>query len=165
LPSSLRRAPALLVVLILAACGGKQAAVRVTLPSPGSAAVCAKLGAALPQTLDGRKRRSTTPASGLVAAWGSPAIVLRCGVPVVPTDAGDHITVDGVGWLTQGPLNGTVVWTTTDRTTGIELSVPASVNDQENVLGGLATAVTGSVSRAPAPASATATPGSAAPSG
>jgi hypothetical protein len=135
----------------------------VTLPSPGSSSACAKLAAALPQTLDGRKRRNTAPASDLVTAWGSPAVVLRCGVRVVVTNAGDHITVDGVGWLTQGPLNGTVVWTTTDRTTGIELSVPASVNDQENVLGELAPAVTGSVSRAPAPASATATPGSAAP--
>jgi hypothetical protein len=116
--------------------------------------VCAALAKALPDKLDGRARRTTSPVSDQVTAWGSPAVVLRCGVPAVRTNAGDHVEVDGVSWLTAGAVNGTVVWTTTDRTTSLELSVPESVNDQENVLGDLAPAVTGSVSRVPAPASA-----------
>jgi hypothetical protein len=167
-PAPLRQLPLPLVlaaVAMLAGCGGKQSAVAVAVPSPVATGACAGLAAALPHTLDGRTRRTTAPVSTLVAAWGSPAVVLRCGVPAVHTVAGDHIDVDGVSWLTPGPVNGTVVWTTTDRTTVIELTVPQSVHDQENLLGGLAPAVTGSVSRVPAPASATATRAAATPSG
>jgi Protein of unknown function (DUF3515) len=152
-----RRLAALSGALAVAGCGAKPSAVPVTVPtvptSPGGAA-CAALAKALPETLDGRARRTTRPVSDLVTAWGSPAVVLRCGVPAVRTSAGDHVDVDGVGWLTAGAVNGTVVWTTTDRTTSLELSVPESVNDQENLLGDLAPAVTGSISRAPAPPSA-----------
>jgi hypothetical protein len=164
LPSIRRRTLLLLSAVTLAGCGSKSAAVPVTVPSPAAAA-CTKLAAALPQTLDGRQRRTTTPVSEQVMAWGSPAVVLRCGVPALHTAAGDNITVDGVGWQTPGPVDGKVVWTTTDRTTAIELSVPDSINNQENLLGDLAPAVTGSVSRAPSPASATAAPGSATPTG
>jgi hypothetical protein len=165
LPSILRRTALLLTAAVLVGCGGRSAAVPVTVPNAPAANDCAKLAAALPHTLDGRARRATRPASELVAAWGSPAIVLRCGVPAARTSAGDHIDADGVSWLTPGAVKGMVVWTTTGRTTSIELSVPESVNDQENLLGDLAPAVSGSLSRAPAPASATATPGSATPSG
>jgi hypothetical protein len=143
-------------VVVLAGCGHDAGPVPVTVPT-GSAgdAVCATLAQHLPATLEGRKRRTTTPTSVRVTAWGDPAVVLRCGVPST-ADTGDHVTVNGVGWRTAGPAGGQVVWTTTDRSTGIELSVPDSVDDQETVLADLAAAVSGSVSRVPAPASATA---------
>jgi hypothetical protein len=155
-----RRLVALSAVLAVA-CGGKATAVPVSVPSGAGGAACAALAKALPKTLDGRARRTTSPVSDLVTAWGSPAVVLRCGVPAVRTSAGDHVDVDGVGWLTAGAVKGTVVWTTTDRTTSLELSVPESVNDQEILLGDLAPAVTGSISRVPAPPSAS--PGASSP--
>ena len=155
----------LLTVCCAAGCSGTPAAVSVVVPSAAPAAGgCARLATALPAKLDGRSRRSTKPASSLVTAWGSPAVVLRCGVPVPVGDAGQHVTVDGVSWLTDGPAHGLVVWTTTDRTTGLELSVPDSIDDQENLLGDLAPVVTATLSRAPAPASATASPSPAGPS-
>jgi hypothetical protein len=149
-----RRLAPVLAVLAVAGCGAKTSAVAVSVPSSSGGGACAALAKALPEQLDGRARRTTSPVTDLVAAWGSPAVVLRCGVPAVRTSAGDHVDVDGVGWLTAGPVNGRVVWTTTDRTTSVELSVPESVNNQENLLGDLAPAVSGAVSRVPAPASA-----------
>lgn len=83
-------------------------------------------------------------------------MVLRCGVPMADDATGDHVTVDGVGWRTAGPAHGSVVWTTTDRSTGLELAVADSVNDQETLLGELAPAISRTVSRVPATASATA---------
>jgi predicted small lipoprotein YifL len=154
---ALRRATVLLALLSLSACGGKQGPVAVTVPSAAVVGdACAHLAAALPTTLDGRARRTTKPVSARVTAWGSPAVILRCGVAKVSTDAGTHVTADGVSWLTAGPTKGLVIWTTVDRTTSLELSVPASIDDQENLLGDLAPAVSGSLSRVPAPASATA---------
>ncbi len=152
-PTTRRLAP-LLALITLAGCGGGHPAVPVTVPTPTAGTQCAALTAALPDKLDGRARRTTAPASDLVVAWGSPAVVLRCGVVAVHSSAGDHVTFDGVSWRTPGPVNGLVVWTTTDRQTTVELSVPEAVNNQETLLGELAPAVTGSLSRVPGPASA-----------
>ena len=154
-----------MAVVAAAGCAGHRSAVAVTVPSPTDGTACGRLIAALPHSLEGRSRRTTVPASSLVVAWGSPAVILRCGVPAVVTASGDHIVADGVSWVTPGAVKGLVVWTTTDRTTSVELSVPDSINDQENILGDLALALTGSVSQVPAPASATASPGAPAPSG
>jgi hypothetical protein len=135
----------------------------VVLPTPTGTTECGRLVAALPDELAGRARRTTSPTSDLVVAWGSPAVVLRCGVAGPTTDAGDHVTVDGVSWLTPGAVHGRVVWTTTGRSTSVELSVPDSINDQETLLGALAPAVSASLSPVPAPASAS--PARSTPSG
>ncbi|BEP16576.1 hypothetical protein acdb102_48870 [Acidothermaceae bacterium B102] len=87
---------------------------------------------------------------------------MRCGVAPVTTDAGDHVTVGGIGWLTPGQTGDVVVWTTTGLTPAVELSVPAAVNDQENLLTDLAPALA-SLSRVPAPASTAATPSGSVP--
>jgi hypothetical protein len=126
-------------------------------------AVCADLAATLPASLAGRARRTTSPVSPRVTAWGSPAVVLRCGVPSAADSTGENVTVDGVAWRTAGPAHGIVLWVTTDRSTGLELSVPDSVDDQETLLADLAAAVSSTVSRVPGPASASAA--SASPTG
>jgi Protein of unknown function (DUF3515) len=157
---------ALLPILAVSGCSSKASPVAVIAPTAsGSAGPCAKLTAALPAKLEGHGRRTTDPASARVTAWGSPAVVLRCGVAAVTTDAGDHVTVGGVGWLTPGQTGSTVVWTTVGLSPAVELSVPASVNDQENVLVDLAPALSASLSRVPAPASTAATPGAPVPTG
>ena len=152
-----------LVALAVAACSGHASPVAVTLPTSSvSADVCAHLAAALPAKLEGLTRRTTSPASPRVTAWGSPVVVLRCGVGPVTTDAGDHVTIGGIGWLTPGQSGDVVVWTTTGLAPAVELSVPASVHDQENLLTDVAPALAG-LSRVPAPASTAATPGGSAP--
>jgi hypothetical protein len=159
LPRAVRTAAVAILTLAVAACGhGKPAvSVSVSVPTaPVTGAVCADLAAKLPASLAGRSRRTTSPSSPRVTAWGSPAVVLRCGVPSAPDSTGDHVTVDAVAWRTTGPAHGVVVWVTTDRSTSLELSVPDSVDDQETLLADLAAAVSSSVSRVPGPASATA---------
>ncbi len=101
-------------------------------PPEVSAAVqraCEGLAAELPATVgDGLVRRTTKPESPLVAAWGDPAVVLRCGVPVDPDfSAGDQvieITRDGtVGWWAN--RNGdTAIWSTPHATVHVEVRIP-----------------------------------------
>ena len=70
--------------LLLAACSGS---VDVAPPDLGGASstasldACTQLTADLPEQVAEQKSRSTAPESPLTAAWGEPAILLRCGVP------------------------------------------------------------------------------------
>ena len=111
---------------------------RVTPPSPtGAAAVaCAHLVDYLPSRLDGHSSRLVRPRSPLVHAWGSPPIVLRCGVPQPATyDPGSPQTasVDGVIWF-QRIGRTAVTWTAIRRTADVELTVPRSYDAQGGFL-------------------------------
>ncbi|MCR1782529.1 DUF3515 domain-containing protein [Nocardioides carbamazepini] len=66
--------------LALAACGG---AVDVDVPrlSAADRAACAALAADLPDTLADEERVEIEPEDAPAAAYGDPAIVVRCGVP------------------------------------------------------------------------------------
>ena len=124
-------------MLVLAGCGSGPGAVAVTAPAPTGPAVtqCAALLDGLPATVLGEAARDVSPADAVAAAWGDPAIVLRCGVPrpaaLVATSA--CFEVNGVGWLvTQDgrevsgdqPATGTLTFTTIGRSTYVEVSVP-----------------------------------------
>jgi hypothetical protein len=55
---------------------------------------------AFPDAVADQSRRKTQPAAALGGAWGDPAIVAQCGVPV-PTDFNRTSacqTANGVGW-------------------------------------------------------------------
>jgi hypothetical protein len=113
--------------------------------------VCARLAAALPAELDGRSRVPTRPSSGLTAAWGDPAVVLRCGVdrPGGLTATSEVLEVDGVEWfLVEG--RGGLTFTTVGRATGVQVRVPGSVprTEASAVLVDLAAAVRRCVPRA-----------------
>jgi len=97
----------------------------VAVPSAGGAG-CARLADALPRELDGRDQRETAPDSARTAAWGDPAVVLRCGVARPPGLAGSEvIVVDGVGWvLAERPAS--YVFTTSDLATYVQVRVPRS---------------------------------------
>lgn len=77
-------------------------------------------------TLSGRPAQSSWT---YVAAWGDPAIVLRCGVrrpaALTPNSTALLIPVNGVTFL---PVNGKKynVFTVVDRAAYIEISVPVS---------------------------------------
>ncbi|WP_154794852.1 DUF3515 family protein [Occultella kanbiaonis] len=104
-------------------------------PAPSaSEPVCADVLIALPDTLAGADRRSTT--SQASRAWGDPAITLRCGVtPPGPTtdrcitaEAADGSTVD---WVVAeladddtGSESGSWTFTTYGRTPAVEVVVP-----------------------------------------
>ncbi|MEU6175614.1 DUF3515 domain-containing protein [Streptantibioticus parmotrematis] len=132
---SLRLLSAAACLLAAAACssGGSPYAVAVPSPSPDVATLCRALHAALPAKVDGQSRHTAQPASDLTAAWGDPAIALRCGVPQ-PTvltpgtphydPTADAAQIDGVDWLPQKQSDGSVRCTTTLRKAYVEVTIP-----------------------------------------
>ena len=76
-------------------------------------------------------------------AWGSPPIVLRCGVPRPATyDPGSPQTasVDGVIWFQQIGRSA-VTWTAIRRTADLQLIVPTSYDAQGGFLVELSKAI------------------------
>ena len=89
-----------LAVALLSGCGTEPVAVDVPDLPDDEAAACRDVVAALPDEVDGQERREVAGADGLAAAWGDPAIVLRCGVPQ-PSDftaTATCIEANGTGW-------------------------------------------------------------------
>ncbi|WP_052432488.1 DUF3515 domain-containing protein [Streptacidiphilus carbonis] len=141
--------------LLLAGCSSGGGAVHVAAPTPGgsAAARCGALVAALPKTLMGQSARSVAPAPGSTAAWGDPAVTLRCGVNAPGAldpasseydpklDNHDAQDVNGVCWLTGTAKGGGYVFTTIVQQTYVEVTVPGSYAGQQSPLGGLASAV------------------------
>ena len=114
-----------MTALLVAGCAGPLAS--AVDPPRGSGEGCARLHRQLPDDLDGHDRRDTSPASRRTAAWGDPALVLRCGVTRPPglTATSEVLEVDEVEWfLAERP--GAYVFTTAGRTTYVELRVPRS---------------------------------------
>ncbi|WP_370146714.1 DUF3515 family protein [Streptacidiphilus sp. EB129] len=144
---------ALLVTsLLLSGCSGDgSGSVRVAAPAPtGSAAAqCAALQQALPRTLQGRARREVTPATGTTAAWGDPAITLRCGVglPGVmdPNSSGYDplgqnsaaLDVNGLCWVSEQTSGGGYRFTTVKQQAFVEVDVPGAYHGQESPLSAL----------------------------
>jgi hypothetical protein len=86
--------------------------------------------------------RDTEPAVPYVAAWGDPAVVLRCGVPL-PAEYGPDsrlLEVDGIGWLPVDGEGGTF-FTAVDRAVHVELAVPDDYAPEADVLADLAPAI------------------------
>ena len=124
---------------------GGTVSVRATSPSPDAQGACTALIAKLGQTVDGLAKRKVSPASPYTAAWGDPAVTLRCGVAVKPADAHTAAAeINGVAWQTH-ELGDVVQWVTDGRTVGVELRVPLTYTSQENVLSAVGDAVTATV--------------------
>jgi hypothetical protein len=85
---------------------------------------------ALPDEVDGAARRKLKPTDAPAAAWGDPAIVLRCGVPM-PREFDRFSTcqeADGVGWfIPEEQITGRpepITMTTIGRAVNVEVSLP-----------------------------------------
>lgn len=101
--------------------------------APGGATpACTALTAALPHELGGLQRRTIEhaddPSLAGVAAWGAPAVILRCGIPTPGelTCTAAVQEVDGVAWL---PLStgGDTTYFVVDRSVRVALTVPGEV--------------------------------------
>jgi hypothetical protein len=119
-------------------------AVRVDPPrGHASSTGCSALLQALPTTLMGQVSRPVSPDDSMAAAWGDPAIVLRCGVPpppsLKPTSRCD--VVDGVGWFSRQDEVHDWIFTTIGRTTNVELRVPSDYTPAADALVDVAGAV------------------------
>ena len=131
---------AVVVVIVLAAVVNSRPLTSVNDPlalsaveAPGATTpACAALTAALPGQLGGLPRRQILqgddPSLTGVAAWGEPAVVLRCGVPTPAelTCSAAVQEVDGVAWL---PLSGggDTSYFVVDRSVRVALTVPDGV--------------------------------------
>ncbi|MQY12194.1 hypothetical protein SRB5_23240 [Streptomyces sp. RB5] len=131
--------------------------VAVPAPRPSGEAVahCAALAKRLPRALDDDLRRRTVkPESRYTAAWGDPAVVLRCGVrrPAVLTPgtelynpSADTAEVDGVDWLLEDTDEG-YRFTTVGRRTFVEVAVPEHYAPEIGIVaGGISAAVRATV--------------------
>ncbi|GAA0361837.1 hypothetical protein GCM10010151_59800 [Actinoallomurus spadix] len=146
-PGRLRRAaPVVAVVAVLsviaAGCGASDVEVPVPRPPASAVSLCRAFHDRLPQRLHGLKRRSTSPRSALVTAWGSPAVVVRCGV-VRP--AGLHPTselavINGINWLAVPPDH-PVTFTAVGRHAYVEVTVPPKYTPPGDVLNELTAAI------------------------
>ena len=132
---------AALLLTLSTGCAGA-VAVPDPLPTGPAAEVCAAMMADLPATVLDQERREVEPGVSS-AAWGRPAIVLRCGVPkpATLTVSSECLEVNGVGWFTEEADGGTI-FTTIGRPAFVELSVPENYADPSGALVDLAAAVT-----------------------
>ena len=126
----------------------RSAAVPIDPPNAGSApaAACRDLQTLLPDPLDGRPRRDTVPTSTLTAAWGDPAVVLRCGVarPATLTLTSELFQADGVSWFAE-QVPGGWRFTATGRQAYVEVTVPGTQAQASAPLVDLAPAVSNAV--------------------
>jgi hypothetical protein len=122
---------ALLLVATLGACGGDgRVSVHPFHVAAADRVGCQKLLAAVPDTVDDQARRDVN-GSAYAAAWGDPAIVLRCGVG--KPEGFDKFSrcqrADGVDWFVPeaviSDLEADAVMTTVGRSPAIEVVLPA----------------------------------------
>ncbi|HSP37348.1 MAG TPA: DUF3515 domain-containing protein [Frankiaceae bacterium] len=115
------------LALVASGCGTPVVQVSdVPQPDGQDAASCAALTAALPKRVgDKLDKRTVEPKSPLIAAWGKPAVVLRCGVGIPTTyrPGVDLTIVNNIGWF-EDDRQDDVVYTTITRQPRVALAVP-----------------------------------------
>jgi len=118
---------------------------RLQVPAPAltgdAEAVCASLRDAAPPTVAGQAQRAVS-SDGVALAWGSPAIVLRCGTTEATEIAPGSPcqVVNGVDWFAED-VNGGYRFTTIGREVPIEVTVPHAYAPEADALVDLAPAV------------------------
>jgi hypothetical protein len=123
----------------------------LTLDAPAvtgaDATACRHLVAALPHDVDGVARVETDAGDGYGAAWGDPAIELRCGVPMPPdfNEVSGCQTANGVDWFVpesqQTGRPEDIVMTSVGRSVNVEVRIPATYWPPVNTMVDLGTAV------------------------
>lgn len=143
-----------LSILLLAGCGAS--AVPVEFPEPAdqdTASICRAIDDNLPNWLGEAARRTVEPtpgnendgtsgAGGRAAAWGDPAVILRCGVPEPDALRPDSActTIEGVDWFAEEAERG-YVFTTVGRQAHVEVSIPDDYRPESDLLVDLAPAI------------------------
>ncbi|GAA1114632.1 DUF3515 domain-containing protein [Nocardiopsis composta] len=137
-------------LLLLTGCTA--GAVQVPLPSPAPEAerLCGELAGGLPDEIFGQRQVPTDPESDLVAAWGDPAIALRCGVerPESYRPDSELTVVNGVAWLPE-PADRPTTYTALGREAYVEVTVPPSYSPPAEALVAVGDAVADTVPALP----------------
>ncbi|GGT29944.1 DUF3515 domain-containing protein [Streptomyces chromofuscus] len=145
--------PASALLIAVVGCSSADDSASVAVPSPSAAVteLCRNLDKALPRTVDGLSRNDPEPESALTAGWGSPVIILRCGVARPPKMTDPKVAegrdsdavaggVNGVDWLQEERDGGGYRFTSANRRAYVEVTVPEG-RDNAAVLVDLASAV------------------------
>lgn len=134
-----RHAGAVGTLALVAGCGPGPASVQAPQPDASASRACADLHDRLPGTLEGEDRRETSPDSDLVAAWGSPPIVVRCGVdrPEGLRPTSRLAVVNGVEWFPE-PGRSPMRYTVVHRAARVELRLPEEYGVPAGALANLA---------------------------
>ena len=134
----------LALLLVAGVSAGCSHGVKVTLAPAAADPACGRLAAALPSTLLKQDRRDTEPSAPSVAAWGDPAIILRCGVTPPGPTTDQCIAVDGVDWVARplgtGGADG-YEFVTYGREPAVQVLVPRHYVPETFALTGLTAAV------------------------
>jgi hypothetical protein len=109
--------------ILVGGLAGCSSAVDVTAPAGADSAACRSASAQWPTTVGGQSLQATTSSSDAVRAWGSPAIIARCGVAPVGPTTDQCLAVSGVDWVAHRLTDG-VRFTTYGRSPAIEVLVP-----------------------------------------
>ncbi|MFI8190447.1 DUF3515 domain-containing protein [Streptomyces sp. NPDC085946] len=144
---------ALALLITAAGCSSADDGTTTAVPSPDAEVtkLCRNLDTVLPAKVDGETRGDPEPASALTAGWGSPAIILRCGVARPPKMADPEVAdghdpdalpggVNGVDWLMEKQDDGAFRFTTANREAYVEVYVPRG-QDTTGVLVDLAAGI------------------------
>jgi hypothetical protein len=136
-----------LTASVLAGCGDGAVDVEAPELTGAAARTCTALVDALPKTVDGAERRTVEPSGAPAAAWGDPAIVLRCGVST-PAEFDEFATcqeANGVGWfIPEEQITGeaeSITMTTIGRAVNVEVSLPPEHWPPANAMVDLASAI------------------------
>jgi len=129
-PATRRWLPAAVATLVvLPAVSGCAGPVTVVSAPDGTSDACADVIALLPAELAGAARRETNGGAG-TAAWGDPAILLRCGEEVVLRSTQPCVTVPGdseeVDWVVLASDGSGSIVRTFGRDPSVEVEVPAA---------------------------------------
>ncbi len=121
--------PALVLLVAATGCSSADDSTTAVVPSPDAKVtkLCQNLDERLPGKVMGLDRTDPEPRSALTAGWGSPAIILRCGVerPAKMSDPeADSTEVNGVAWLMQEQNDGSFHLTTALRLAYVEVTLP-----------------------------------------
>jgi hypothetical protein len=122
------------IVLVAAICLAG-CATTVDVPAASNGSACRALIAALPKTVVGASQRAVSPSDSGTAAWGDPAITLRCGVAAPAGFGGGTqlLQIDSVAWL---PKKLTAGYRFTAKTSAgyLEVDVPSHYSPEADAL-------------------------------
>ncbi len=86
-------------------------------------AACLQIAEQWPTTVAGQSARVTAVDSDTVAAWGDPAIIARCGAPILGPTTDQCLDIADIDWVAV-PLDDGVRFTTFGRDPALEVLVP-----------------------------------------
>lgn len=133
-----RLAGLLAAALFCAGCGALQVDAYPT--EPDTQTVCTGLFNDLPKEVDGQSHRRVE--DDIAAAWGDPAIILRCGVEepedLQPSSRCDE--VENIGWLAEETEDGHL-FTTIGREFYVSVEVPSQYDPAADALVDLSDAI------------------------